>query len=177
MLTLASFCSYRRSRPLLCLCQERRQRCFDESRRSTHGSEIETLAHWQASAMASDMRRSFYQQIVGKSAYCQVRRLHSKFFSTWAMPTYTRNVGSSTTNIEHLAAMCEANCLSQLFQQTSSKLLFGLKRPYQSKSMFISIDQLPKIIEFHTIVVQNYSSVDFILKNMLAAILKNLKLF
>ena len=29
--------------------------------------------------------------------------------------------------------------------------------------MFISIDQLPKIIEFHTIIVHNYSSVDFIL--------------
>ena len=45
--------------------------------------------------------------------------------------------------------------------------------------MFISIDQLPKIIEFHTIVVQNYSSVDFIFEknDMLAAILKNLKLF
>ena len=30
--------------------------------------------------------------------------------------------------------------------------------------MFISIDQLPKI-EFHTIFVHNYSSVDFILKH------------
>ena len=45
--------------------------------------------------------------------------------------------------------------------------------------MFISIDQLPKIIEFHTIIVHNYSSVDFILIlfDMSAAILKNLKLF
>ena len=54
----------------------------------------------------------------------------------------------------------------------------GIKGPVQSKSMFISIDQLPKIIEFHTIVVQNYSSVDLIFEknDMLAAILKNLKL-
>ena len=42
--------------------------------------------------------------------------------------------------------------------------------------MFISIDQLPKIIEFHTIIVHNYSSVDFFF-DMSAAILKNLKLF
>ena len=45
--------------------------------------------------------------------------------------------------------------------------------------MFISIDQLPKMIEFHTIIVHNYSSVDFILifegdDLMVAAILKNL---
>ena len=39
----------------------------------------------------------------------------------------------------------------------------GLKGPVQSKSMFISIDQLPKLIEFHNIIVHNYSSVDFIL--------------
>ena len=53
-----------------------------------------------------------------------------------------------------------------------------IKGPVQPKSMFISIDQLPKIIEFHTIVVQNYSSVDLIFEknDMLAAILKNLKL-
>ena len=45
--------------------------------------------------------------------------------------------------------------------------------------MFISIDQLPKIIEIHTIIVQNYSSVDFILIffDTSAAILKNLKLY
>ena len=45
--------------------------------------------------------------------------------------------------------------------------------------MFISIDQLPKMIEFHTIIVHNYSSIDFILKHfdMLAAILKKEKLF
>ena len=45
--------------------------------------------------------------------------------------------------------------------------------------MFISIDQLLKMIEFHTIIVNNYSSVDFILifegvDLMVAAILKNL---
>ena len=34
--------------------------------------------------------------------------------------------------------------------------------PVRSKSMSISIDQLSKIIEFHTIIVHNYSSVDFI---------------
>ena len=55
----------------------------------------------------------------------------------------------------------------------------SLKGPVQSKSMFISIDQLPQIIEFHTIIVHNYSSVDFILifegvDLMVAAILKNL---
>ena len=52
-------------------------------------------------------------------------------------------------------------------------------KPVQSKSMFISIDQLPKIIEFHTIIVHNYSSVDFILIffDTSAAILKNLKLY
>ena len=54
-----------------------------------------------------------------------------------------------------------------------------IKGPVQSKSMFISIDQLPKTIEFHTIIVHNYSSVDFILifegvDLMVAAILKNL---
>ena len=38
-----------------------------------------------------------------------------------------------------------------------------VKGPAQSKSMFISIDQLPKIIEFDTIIVHKYSSVDFIL--------------
>ena len=56
---------------------------------------------------------------------------------------------------------------------------FGVKGPVQSKSMFISIDQLPKIIEFHTIIVHNYSSVDFILIffDTSAAILKNLKLY
>ena len=45
--------------------------------------------------------------------------------------------------------------------------------------MFISIDQLPKIIEFHTIIVHNHSSVDFIFKKMymLAAILKEEKIF
>ena len=45
--------------------------------------------------------------------------------------------------------------------------------------MFISIDQLPQIIEFHTIIVHNYSSVDFILivLGMSATILKNVKLF
>ena len=49
----------------------------------------------------------------------------------------------------------------------------SVKGPVQSKSMFISIDQLPKRIEFHTIIVQNYSSVDFIyIFYMLAAILK-----
>ena len=55
----------------------------------------------------------------------------------------------------------------------------GIKGPVQSKSMFISIDQLPKIIEIHTIIVQNYSSVDFILIffDTSAAILKNLKLY
>ena len=37
-----------------------------------------------------------------------------------------------------------------------------LKGPVQSKSMFISIDQLPKMSEFHTIIVHKYSSVDFI---------------
>ena len=52
-----------------------------------------------------------------------------------------------------------------------------IKEPVQWKSMFISIDQLPKMIEFHTIIVYNYSSVDFIFKknDMLAAILKKLK--
>ena len=55
----------------------------------------------------------------------------------------------------------------------------AVKGPVQSKLMFISIDQLPKIIEFHTIIVHNYSSVDFILifegvDLMVAAILKNL---
>ena len=55
----------------------------------------------------------------------------------------------------------------------------SLKGPVQSKSMFISIDQSPKMIEFHTIIVHNYSSVDFILifegvDLMVAAILKNL---
>ena len=54
-----------------------------------------------------------------------------------------------------------------------------LKGPVQSRSMFICIDQLPKMIEFHTIIVHNYSSVDFILifesvDLMVAAILKNL---
>ena len=60
----------------------------------------------------------------------------------------------------------------------SPKILL-LKGPVQSKSMFISIDQLPKIIEFHTIIVHNYSSVDFILIffDTSAAILKNLKLY
>ena len=55
----------------------------------------------------------------------------------------------------------------------------NVKGPVQSKSMFISIDQLPKIIEFHTIIVHNYSSVDFILIffDTSAAILKNLKLY
>ena len=44
--------------------------------------------------------------------------------------------------------------------------------------MFISIDHLPKMIEFHTIIVHNYSSVDFIKKNyMLVAILKKEKFF
>ena len=43
--------------------------------------------------------------------------------------------------------------------------------------MFISIDQLPKIIEFHTITVHNYSSVDFFFFDMSAAILKKEKLF
>ena len=38
-----------------------------------------------------------------------------------------------------------------------------IKGPVQSKPMFISIDQLPKMIEFHTIIVHKYSSVDFIL--------------
>ena len=42
--------------------------------------------------------------------------------------------------------------------------------------MFLSIDQLkwPQIIEFHTIIVHNYSSVDFILIffDMLAVSLK-----
>ena len=54
-----------------------------------------------------------------------------------------------------------------------------VKGPVQSKSMFISIDQLPKIIEFHTIIVHNYSSVDFILIffDTSAAILKNLSLY
>ena len=54
-----------------------------------------------------------------------------------------------------------------------------IKGPVQSKSMFISIDQLPKMIEFHTIIEHNYSSVDFIFKKMymLAAILKKLKFF
>ena len=55
----------------------------------------------------------------------------------------------------------------------------AVKGPVQSKSMFISIDQLPQIIEFHTIIVHNYSSVDFILIffDTSAAILKNLKLY
>ena len=54
-----------------------------------------------------------------------------------------------------------------------------VKGPVQSKSMFISIDQLPKMIEFHTIIVHKYSSVDFILIffDMLAAILKKEKFF
>ena len=45
--------------------------------------------------------------------------------------------------------------------------------------MFISIDQLPQIIEFHAIIVHNYSSVDyiFIFFDTSAAILKNLKLY
>ena len=45
--------------------------------------------------------------------------------------------------------------------------------------MFISIDQLPKIIEFRTIIVHNYSSVDliYIFFDTSAAILKNLKLY
>ena len=45
--------------------------------------------------------------------------------------------------------------------------------------MFISIDQLPQIIEIHTIIVQNYSSVDFtlIFFDTSAAILKNVKLY
>ena len=60
-----------------------------------------------------------------------------------------------------------------------SKFKKKIKGPVQSKSMFISIDQLPKMIEFHTIIVHNYSSVDFILifegvDLMIAAILKNL---
>ena len=47
---------------------------------------------------------------------------------------------------------------------TSSLLWHSIiKGPVQSKSMFISIDQLPKMIEFHTIIVHKYSSVDFIL--------------
>ena len=52
-----------------------------------------------------------------------------------------------------------------------------VKGPVQSKLMFISIDQLLKMIEFHTIILHNYSSVDFIFKKnyMLAAILKKLK--
>ena len=43
--------------------------------------------------------------------------------------------------------------------------------------MFISIDQSPKKIEFHSIIVHKYSSVDFILIifDMLAAILKKEK--
>ena len=54
-----------------------------------------------------------------------------------------------------------------------------VKGPVQSKYMFISIDQLPKMIEFYTIIVHNYSSGDFILifegvDLMVAAILKNL---
>ena len=51
-----------------------------------------------------------------------------------------------------------------------------IKGRVQSKSMFISIDQLPKMIEFHTIIVHNYSSIDFILifDDMVAAILKKL---
>ena len=51
------------------------------------------------------------------------------------------------------------------------------KGPVQSKSMFISIDQLPKMIEFHTIIVHNYSSVDFFFFDMSAAILKREKFF
>ena len=56
----------------------------------------------------------------------------------------------------------------------SSVQHFGVEGPVQSKSMFISIDQLPKMIEFHTIIEHNYSSVDFIyiLGDMSAAILK-----
>ena len=47
--------------------------------------------------------------------------------------------------------------------QTCSSSIMAIKGPVQTKSMFISIDQLPKMIEFHTIIVHNYSSVDFIL--------------
>ena len=48
-----------------------------------------------------------------------------------------------------------------------------IKGRVQSKSMFISIDQLPKMIEFHTIIVHNYS----FFVDTSAAILKNLKLY
>ena len=52
----------------------------------------------------------------------------------------------------HVKCLMETGCAN--FHANITNLpLISLKGPVQSKAMFISIDQLPKIIEFDAIVV------------------------